>query len=118
MAKIRVYELARELNMTNKVLLEKLGALDFDVKSHMSSLEDETAADIKAKLLGKTEEKTSVEVVRIKPTVIRRRKKAVEVEEPVEVDAAAENAPAVELDDAEAMAVVIAPATWAVPRKR
>jgi translation initiation factor IF-2 len=47
MAKIRVYELARELNMTNKMLLSKLSDLDISVKSHMSSLDDETIARIK-----------------------------------------------------------------------
>jgi translation initiation factor IF-2 len=33
MAKIRVYELAKQLNMTNKVLLEKLKEMDIAVKS-------------------------------------------------------------------------------------
>ena len=38
MAKIRVYELAKQLNMTNKVLLEKLKEMDIAVKSHMSAI--------------------------------------------------------------------------------
>jgi translation initiation factor IF-2 len=75
MAKIRVYELARELNMTNKVLIEKMGEMGIAVKSHMSSLEDETVAQVKSGLFGKPAEK--VEVTRIKPTVIRRRRKKV-----------------------------------------
>ena len=41
MAKIRVYELARDLSMENKALLEKLAEMKVDVKSHMSSLDDE-----------------------------------------------------------------------------
>ena len=43
MAAIRVYELARDLNMTNKSLIEKIKDMDIDVeiKSHMSALEDE-----------------------------------------------------------------------------
>ncbi len=81
MAKIRVYELARELNMTNKMLLEKISHMEIDVKSHMSSLEDEDIKIIKENLLGaKKQQPTdsdSVEVKRIKPTVIRRRKKVV-----------------------------------------
>jgi len=82
MAKIRVYELARELNMTNKALIEKLNELDFSVKSHMSSLDEETVNEIKAKLLGK-EKTVHVEVTRVRPTVIRRRKKRVVVKEQV-----------------------------------
>ncbi len=98
MAKIRVYELARELNMTNKVLIDKMGQLDLAVKSHMSSLEDETVAQIKNALLGKPAEK--VEETRIKPTVIRRRRKKVVAPEPVDD---AETAPVEEgLAEAEA----------------
>lgn len=74
MAKIRLYELARDLNMTNKVLLEKIRGMDIEVRSHMSSLDDDTVKTIKKNLLGK---KTVDEIdeKRIKPTVIRRRKR-------------------------------------------
>jgi len=82
MAKIRVYELARELNMTNKVLIDKMSELDISVKSHMSSLEDETIAQVKGALLGKPADK--VEETRIKSTVIRRRRKVVVEPTPVE----------------------------------
>ncbi len=71
MAKIRVYELAKKLNMTNKVLLSKLKAMNIDVKSHMSSLENDIAVQIKNNLLGR--KKTQSEV-RVKSSVIRRRK--------------------------------------------
>ena len=47
MAKTRVYELARDLNMTNQVLLSKLSDLDISVKSHMSALDDETVTKIR-----------------------------------------------------------------------
>ena len=75
MAKIRIYELARDLNMTNKMLLEKIRNMDIDVKSHMSSLEDETVVRIKEKVLGSPAKE--IEETRIKPTLIRRRKKRV-----------------------------------------
>jgi translation initiation factor IF-2 len=90
MAKIRVYELARDLNMTNKSLIEKIKDMDIDVeiKSHMSVLEDEAVAQIKAGLFGQKSE-TVVET-RVKPTVIRRRKKTVTVEVPPEIEAAEE----------------------------
>ncbi len=71
MAKIRVYELAKKLNMTNKVLLSKLKAMNIDVKSHMSSLEDESVVQIKENLLGKKKIKSDI---RVKSSVIRRRK--------------------------------------------
>ncbi|MDM8515493.1 translation initiation factor IF-2 [Desulfobacterales bacterium HSG16] len=72
MAKIRVYELARDLNMSNKALLNKMKEMNIPVRSHMSSLDDDVVAVIKANVLGKKE---GVEVTRVKPTVIRRRKK-------------------------------------------
>jgi len=75
MAKTRVYELAREFNMTNTVLIEKIKEMGISVKSHMSALDDETAAMVKAELFSKKPE--AVEEVRIKPTVIRRRKRSV-----------------------------------------
>jgi hypothetical protein len=48
-----VYELARDLNMTNKILISKLSDMDISVKSHMSSLEDVVVAKIKGMLFGK-----------------------------------------------------------------
>ena len=75
---MRVYELARDLNMTNKLLLSKLGEMDIAVKSHMSSLDDETIGKVKVELFGKKEE-TIVET-RIKPTVIRRRRKKAQID--------------------------------------
>ncbi|MBW2054824.1 MAG: translation initiation factor IF-2 N-terminal domain-containing protein [Deltaproteobacteria bacterium] len=49
MAKIRIYELARDLNVTNKELVEKIRNMDIYVKSHMSSLDDEDVTRIKNK---------------------------------------------------------------------
>jgi len=45
--KIRVYELAKELRMTSKELMEKIKDLDIAVSSHMSSLEKEEAEMIR-----------------------------------------------------------------------
>jgi len=39
--KVRVYELAKELNTTSKRLMEKLGEIDIQVKNHMSLLEED-----------------------------------------------------------------------------
>jgi translation initiation factor IF-2 len=90
MANIRVYELARDLNMKNKALLEKLKDMEVPVRSHMSSLDEDTVLKVKSNLHGKS---TDMESTRVRPTVIRRRKKP-----------AAEEAPAAETEavDAEA----------------
>jgi len=99
MAKIRVYELARDLNMTNQALLDKIRSINIDVKSHVSSLDEETVAKIRA---GFHEAKPEgVEETRVRPTIIRRRKVVVQAEaepkpatpatgkEPAEAEAAA-----------------------------
>lgn len=86
MAKLRVYELARELNLENKALLEKMEAIGIEVKSHMSSLEEAAIKQIKQALLGTKAPKEAVEDKRIKPNVIRRRRKP--VEPPVEPEVA------------------------------
>ncbi len=87
MAKIRIYELARDLNMTNKMLLDKLQDMDIEAKSHMSSLDDDTVDTIKRNLRGSPAKE--VEETRIKPTLIRRRRKPVRPE-PVETKTVAE----------------------------
>jgi translation initiation factor IF-2 len=86
-----VYELARELNMTNKVLLEKLDDLDISVKSHMSALDDDVITKIKSSLFGTIKEE-AIEEIRIKPTIIRRRRKKVQVEVSATPDAKPEDA--------------------------
>ena len=53
MAKIRVYELAKELGMDNQALLEVLEKKQIEVKSHMSSLEESVVADLKKELVRK-----------------------------------------------------------------
>jgi len=90
MSKIRVYELARELNLTNKALMEKLTGLNITVASHMSTMDDDAVQRVKAALFGK--KGAAVEEKRVKSTVIRRRKKVTEVqaEEALETEAPAE----------------------------
>jgi translation initiation factor IF-2 len=85
MAKIRIYELARDLNMTNKSLIEKIQEMDIDVeiKSHMSAIDEDLVAQIKSDIFGQKTE-TVVET-RVRSTVIRRRKKTVVVEPPEDV---------------------------------
>lgn len=47
MSKSRVYELAKELNKSNKELLDFLKSKDIEVKNHMSSLSDEQVQMVK-----------------------------------------------------------------------
>ena len=48
-AKVRVYELARELGMTNKEILDLCDALGIGAKSHSSSIEDAQADRVRRK---------------------------------------------------------------------
>jgi len=74
MAKLRVHELARELNLTNKVLLDRMKKLDMSVRSHMSALDDNDVQTIRESFIA-SKKKKNVEEERVKSTVIRRRKK-------------------------------------------
>jgi translation initiation factor IF-2 len=71
--KKRVYELARELNMTNKALIDKISSLDLGLNSHMSTLDDGHEAVIRKFIQGGPE--AGLEEKRVQPTVIRRRRK-------------------------------------------
>lgn len=62
MKKVRVYELARELGLEAKELLKKLHELGIEVKSHMSSLDEETANLALETLKEKKEEKKKLSV--------------------------------------------------------
>ncbi|MGE5838691.1 MAG: translation initiation factor IF-2, partial [Deltaproteobacteria bacterium] len=78
MAKVRVYELAKELNMDSKELVEKLKAGGIPVKNYMSTLDEQVVVKAREAALGVISE--VIEEKRIRPTVIRRRKKTVTVE--------------------------------------
>ncbi|MBW2107201.1 MAG: translation initiation factor IF-2 [Deltaproteobacteria bacterium] len=75
MPKIRVYELAKQLNTTNKDLLEKLKELNVSVKSHMSSVDEQVVSLVKEVMFGGKSE--VIVERRVKDTVIRRRRKLV-----------------------------------------
>ncbi len=55
MSKLRVHELAKEFNITNRELLEKLIELDVDVKNHMSGVDDKTVKVLRGIYGKKTE---------------------------------------------------------------
>ncbi len=79
MAKVRVYELAKELNIESKELVEKLKSGGMAVKNYMSTLDDSEIKKAKEILKGNVSE--VIEEKRIKRNVIRRRK-VVQVDEP------------------------------------
>jgi len=70
MAKIRVYELAKELKISSKELIKILQDYDISVKSHMSTLDTHQVEWVKKKLADKAKAKKAVD----KPK--RERKKA------------------------------------------
>ena len=98
MVRMRVHELAKELNMNNKDLIERVLKMGIQVKNHMSTLTDSAVQKIRLQFSESKTEK--VEEKRIGRAVIRRRK-TVEAEEPSiaapELQEAAAVPPAVEV---------------------
>lgn len=60
MAKVRVYQLAKEMDISSSELLDILHDLDVDVSSHMSSINAETAELVKGMFADSKEEDTEV----------------------------------------------------------
>ncbi|WP_457574083.1 translation initiation factor IF-2 [Desulfolithobacter sp.] len=85
MSRVRVYELAKEAGFKSKELADKLIALGYPIKSHSSTVDEATAAEIRRKVFGSGtievgEERITVRkkpaVVRTKVTTVRRRSRA------------------------------------------
>ena len=91
MSKVRVYEVARELGLENRELIQRIAALGIQVRNHMSVLETAEVDRVK-RALDKDRERDTVET-KIRPTVTRRRVKRKKAPEPV---AAAPEAPRAE----------------------
>ena len=97
MGKMKVHELAKELNLTSKELVEKLIDLKYDVKSHLSILEDSDVEKIRKQLKTKSnkaevapkDDKTAAKKEKkpIAPVIIRREVTRIEtIEEPKKVE--------------------------------
>ncbi len=56
MSKIRIYELAKQLGVANKDLMEKINSVGIEAKSHMAMLTEEEAAKVTALYQPKKEE--------------------------------------------------------------
>jgi translation initiation factor IF-2 len=80
MAKVRVYELARELDIESKELVEKLIEGGMNIKNHMAALDEKAVLMAKQVVAGAGAVSVIVEEKRVKSTVIRRRRKRVKAE--------------------------------------
>ena len=106
MGKIRVYKLARELDIASTELVDILQDLDIDVTSHMSTIEDETAElvrgmyDDSAEVIEEAVEKSEEELVAEEKAVTE---EETESRVTVETKTAEETAETVEKDERESV---------------
>jgi translation initiation factor IF-2 len=82
MAKLRVYELAKELEMTNSDLVARLHDMGIQVKGHMSSLEENQALMVRDMVAGRSQQ--MIVEKRVGRDIIRRRRKIVATEPALE----------------------------------
>ncbi len=88
MTKIRVYELAKEAEMEAKDMVAALIDMGYAVKSHSSTLDDDTAQEIRQRLgIGQTRTEEKRIQGKGRTTIIRRRTKTVPVEVPPPAEA-------------------------------
>ncbi|MFW6087293.1 MAG: translation initiation factor IF-2 N-terminal domain-containing protein, partial [Myxococcota bacterium] len=71
MNKVRVYEVARELGVPNRELVQKIASLGIQVRNHMSVLDPAEVERVKRSF--HKEQSENVVEERIRPTVVRRR---------------------------------------------
>ena len=93
MAKKRVYELAKDLGLSNKEMVEWLHAHEYDVKSHSSSLEDDQALAVLEKFKGERNPKAEAPKPASSGVVLRRKKADTAAEHEHVAQVAAEPAP-------------------------
>ncbi len=73
MGKIKIYELAKELNLTSKEIIEKAKELGLEIKNHMSSIEEKEANTIREKFVKKENKaKKEEKKQQTAPVIIRR----------------------------------------------
>jgi translation initiation factor IF-2 len=84
MSKVRVYELANELKIDNKELVDRLKAGGMSVKNHMSTLDDSDIRRAK-EIISAGSVSEVIEEKRLQRNVIRRRK-VVQVEETEKIE--------------------------------
>lgn len=88
MSKVRIYELAKEAGLKSKELADRLIELGYPVTSHSSTVDNDTAADIRRKVFGQASVEVTGKRIKVKrapvaaqpTTVVRRRSKAAKEE--------------------------------------
>src|SRR5208337_546225 len=98
MTRLRVHELAKELNIDNKDLIDRIEKLGIQVKNHMSTLTDSAVLKIRQQFSEVRPVSEKVEEKRIGREVIRRRKRL-----DVQPEPEAPQAPAVDAVPAQAV---------------
>jgi len=84
MAKLRVYELAKELEMTNSDLVARLHDMGIQVKGHMSSLDENQTQMVRDMVAGRSQQ--MIVEKRVGRGIIRRRRKIVAAEHAPELE--------------------------------
>ena len=77
MGKMKVHELAKELDIPSKDLVDKIKELGYDIKSHMSTLEDADVKKIKSKLSGNSSKASSSKTKAASKTEVNKEEKKV-----------------------------------------
>ncbi|HET6613448.1 MAG TPA: translation initiation factor IF-2 [Kofleriaceae bacterium] len=85
-AKMRVYEIAREIGLPNKELIAKIRALGLEVNNHMSSLEQDDVLRVKRSL--ERDRIANTVTKRLSSTVLRRRSRGGKAARPAASEAA------------------------------
>ena len=84
---IRVHQLAKDLGITSKELMDKLHSLKIDVKGHMSALDDDTAflvkEELKPKKTAKPKAKDKTDKAQEKPAPEKKKQSEAKVDAPV-----------------------------------
>lgn len=101
MATLRVHNLAKDLGVTSKAILEKCRAEGLDLKNHMSTLSAGLAATIREWFSEGAHTSTVEHAARVQLAKVRRKPKPKKKEEPVEAEAETETAVAVAVAEPE-----------------
>ncbi|MBR2784652.1 MAG: translation initiation factor IF-2 [Clostridia bacterium] len=81
MGKLKVYELAKEMNLTNQEMIEKLKNIGVEVKSHLSTVEDSVVEKLKGGATKKTEKASKEEKKQEQMHIIRRNVRVINTSE-------------------------------------
>ncbi|RMH39408.1 MAG: translation initiation factor IF-2 [Deltaproteobacteria bacterium] len=98
-ARMRVYEIAREVGIPNKDLIMKIRAMGLEVNNHMSSLDADDVDRVKRSI--ENERLANTVTQRLSSTVLRRRSKRAKVADAAKVEAPKTEAPVAEPSAAE-----------------